>query len=214
MLARCIHTGWYYRRLIEESLGNYKYRVNFKEPQIVYREDIVFIQAGSFQINDPVLAMHPHHENCYAPGQVIKVSNDLDRYLVRFYDFVESVVHVDDCHHFHKIKFQNDINHIISLEKKFIGKYAVARNSNTGSYDIGKITSRASSIVRQQYIVEWSDGTESLENFVVFGPNSQNIALNVKDCVLALKDDLYYYPAKITSRHGSQIIIEFFNGDM
>jgi hypothetical protein len=86
-----------------------------------------------------VLAMHPNHENCYAPGQVLNVSADLHRIKIRFYDFVEAVVDVDDCQPFHKIKFQNDINGIISAEKKFIGKYVIARNSIAGLYDIGKI---------------------------------------------------------------------------
>ena len=92
-----------------------------------------------FKVGDPVLAMHPNHENCYAPGQVLNVSADLHRIKIRFYDFVEAVVDVDDCQPFHKIKFQNDINGIVSAEKRFIGKYVIARNSIAGLYDIGKI---------------------------------------------------------------------------
>ena len=102
----------------------------------------------------------------------------------------------------------------LKLDKKFFGKYAVTRNSNTGFYDLGRIVGRASSIVKQQYVLEWSDNTESLESLAMFGPNSQNIPLNVKDYVLALKDKIYFYPGRITHRSGSQIVIEYFNGEM
>ena len=50
VLARSPHTGWYYRRMIEQNLENFKYRINFKNSQIIFREDIIFIQENNFEV--------------------------------------------------------------------------------------------------------------------------------------------------------------------
>ena len=50
VLVRSPHTGWYYRRMIEENLDNFKYRINFKNSQIIFREDIIFIQENNFEV--------------------------------------------------------------------------------------------------------------------------------------------------------------------
>ena len=52
VLARCPHTGWYYRRLIEDFLGSFKYRISFKDLEIVPREDIIYIKPATFEVND------------------------------------------------------------------------------------------------------------------------------------------------------------------
>jgi hypothetical protein len=159
--------------------------------------------------------MHPHHENCYAPGQVVSVSDDFQRVKIRFYDFIEAVVNRIDCQPMYKLKFQVDINNITLLEKRYIGKYIVGRNNATQIFDLGKISSLASDIIRQQYVVEWSgDNTETLEKLPMFGPNCQNLTINVKDFVLALNNSMYYYPGRVTHRQGNQLVVEFFNGEM
>ena len=84
-----------------------------------------------------MVALHPEFEFSYAPGQIVKVSNDLSQVIIRFYDFVESIVKLNEVFKLHRLKYQVDIENIVNLEKKLIGKTVVARNDYSNVYELG-----------------------------------------------------------------------------
>jgi hypothetical protein len=63
VLARSPHTGWYYRRLIEDFLGSFKYRISFKDVEIVPREDIIFIQSATYEVTNEFLEVQKFELN-------------------------------------------------------------------------------------------------------------------------------------------------------
>ncbi len=83
------------------------------------------------------MALHPHYEFSYAPGQVISISNDLSQILVRFYDYVESIVVREEAYKINKIKYQSDVELINRKEKEKVGKTVVARNNRSNVYELG-----------------------------------------------------------------------------
>jgi hypothetical protein len=81
--------------------------------------------------------LHPHYEFSYAPGQIIQISNDSSKFLIRFYDFVENVIFKEEVYKLPRIKFQLDVDSIIELEKRWIGQTVVARNNISKAYELG-----------------------------------------------------------------------------
>ena len=89
--------GWYYRSIVKDNLGNYKYRIedSLKDTEELFREDILSDSNDSkdtFEVGDPVIALHPEYEFSYCPGQLLQISECGNKLLVRFYDYVEAVV--------------------------------------------------------------------------------------------------------------------------
>ena len=143
VLAKWPDNGWYYHAHVDKYLGDYKYLIsgNSREKREIYREDIIQTNLNdihSFQLGDSVLALHPHYELSYAPGQVVLTQNDKSKVTVRFYDYIESVMSSEDVFKLHILKFQTDIDNINYMESKWIGQSVLARNNETGIYQPGK----------------------------------------------------------------------------
>lgn len=142
VLAKWPDDGWYYRSIVKEYLGDYKYQVedSLRDCEQIYREDIISEMndsSDSFEEGDPVVALHPQYEFSYAPGQIVKISSDSTKLLIKFYDYLETVVYRKEVFKLPRIKFQLDVNNIINLEKKWIGETVVARNNYTKVYELG-----------------------------------------------------------------------------
>ncbi len=89
------------------------------------------------KIGDPVVALHPHYEQSYAPGQIVSIQNSKSKVMVRFYDYTESLITSEEVFRLHILKFQNDIDFINYLESKWIGQFVLARNNENNAYEIG-----------------------------------------------------------------------------
>ena len=94
-----------------------------------------FIKEG-----DPVVALHPKYEFSYAPGQIVRVSSDMSKLLVKFYDYEESVVVRNEVYKLPRLKYQLDVTNIINLEKRWIGQTVIARNTYSNVYEIGNLS--------------------------------------------------------------------------
>jgi hypothetical protein len=220
VLAKWPDDGWYYRSIVKEYLGDYKYQVedSLRDCEQVYREDIISEMsdlssssgADSLEEGDPVVALHPQYEFSYAPGQIVKISSDSTKILVKFYDFLESVVFRKEVFKLHRIKFQLDVNAIINLEKRWIGETVVARNNYTKVYELGKIVNRVGN--GRQYTIEWSNGKQSIENSIhIYGKFTRNQTVLPNDYVLAPKQTIFM-PGRVVNRHGDQVKVKFFDG--
>lgn len=155
--------------------------------------------------------MHPHYEHSYAPGQVVKIGNDMSRVQIKFYDFVEDVVLSQDVYKLNKAKFQSDVNEITSLEKRWIGKTVVARNNISHVYELGKIVSQKGN-VGCQYVIEWANGKQSIQNANhIFGHDTTKSKINANDYVIAPLETVFM-PGRVVNKKGPQLMIEFVNG--
>lgn len=85
-----------------------------------------------------MIALHPQYEESYAPGEVVQVSNDMEKMMVRFYDFEEVIVLRRNAYKMSKMKFEHDVGMINQLEKEKVGKTVVARNTFSNVYELGK----------------------------------------------------------------------------
>lgn len=75
----------------------------------------------------------------------------------------------------------------------------------------GKIVGRVGNAGRQ-YIIEWADGEESLQNFNhILGGAAKNPSLVANECVFAMRGSVFC-PGRITGRRGDRLIIKFFDG--
>ena len=86
---------------------------------------------------DPVVALHPDYEFSYAPGQIVRVSSDMTKLLVKFYDYKEAVVLRHEVYKMPRVKYQIDVENIVSLEKRWVGQNVIARNNTTKAYEPG-----------------------------------------------------------------------------
>lgn len=216
VLARWPDDGWYYKSIITESLGNHQYKVedSLKDVEVLFREDIISETNDSandlYEIGDSVIALHPHYEYSYAPGQIVQISNDLNKILVRFYDFVEGVILQEEVYKMAKVKFQLDVNAIIDLEKRWIGQTVVARNNYSNVYELGKVIERIGN--GRQYTIEWSNGSQSIQNAIhMFGAYTKNPSIIVNDYVLAPRETIFI-PGRIIGKKGSQLRVKFVDG--
>lgn len=85
------------------------------------------------------MALHPKYEFSYAPGQIVRVSSDMNKLLVKFYDFEEAVIVRNEVYKLPRLKFQLDVTNIINLEKRWVGQPVVARNNFTNVYELGTL---------------------------------------------------------------------------
>lgn len=158
-----------------------------------------------------MIALHPDYELSYAPGQVVKLGNDMTRVLVKFYDFVEQVVPRDQVYKLNKSKFQSDVNEIIILERELVGKTVVARNNLSHVYELGKIVSQNGN-VGSQYVIEWANGKQSIQNANhIFGHNATRTKIKANDYVIAPLETVFM-PGKVVNKKGPQLMVKFING--
>lgn len=215
VLAKWPDDGWYYRSIIKEYLGDYKYKVedSLRDSEIVYREDLlsdINDSSLTFDVGDPVVALHPQYEFSYAPGQIIQISNDMNKILVRFYDYVESVVLREEVYKLARLKFQLDVNNITELEKRWIGQVVVARNNYSNVYELGRVTSRVGN--GRQYVIEWSNNRQSIQNSNhIFGSLTRNPNIIVNDYVLAPKETIFL-PGRVIGQKGNFLRVKFVDG--
>jgi hypothetical protein len=215
VLAKWPDDGWYYRSIIKEYLGDYKYKVedSLRDSEIVYREDLlsdINDSSLTFDVGDPVVALHPQYEFSYAPGQIIQISNDMNKILVRFYDYVESVVLREEVYKLVRLKFQLDVNNITDLEKRWIGQVVVARNNYSNVYELGRVISRVGN--GRQYVIEWSNNKQSIQNSNhIFGSLTRNPNVIVNDYVLAPKETIFL-PGRVIGQKGSFLRVKFVDG--
>jgi len=80
---------------------------------------------------------------------------------------------------------------------------------------IGKITGRIGNTGRQ-FIIEWKNGEESLQNFNhIFGGAAKNPSLVANECVFATRtNEDVFFPGKIIGRRGENLIIKFYDDKM
>lgn len=155
-----------------------------------------------------MIALHPHYEESYAPGQVIQVQPSKNKVTVRFYDYTESPITSEEAYKLHILKLQTDIDLINYLESKWIGQTVLARNNETSVYELGKIIGRVGQTGRQ-FIIEWQDGEESLQNFNhILGGEAKIPSLVANECVFALRGEVFF-PGRIIGRRGDNLIIKF-----
>lgn len=221
VLAKWPENGWYYHSSINEYIDDYKYDIRGDEGQQVevYREDIIPTHQkkihffDEFNIGDPVVALHPHYELSYAPGQVIEIDNKSQQILVRFYDYNESPIEIEEVFKLHILKFQKDIDTINYLESKWIGKTVLARNNESNIYEPGKIVRRVGNTGRQ-FVIEWENGDESLQNFNhILGGAAKKPSLIANECVFALRGAIFC-PARIVGQRGDNLIVKYYDGEM
>lgn len=217
VLARWPDDGWYYRSVIKEHLGNFRYRIEdgLRDEEEMERENIIseyHDSHDSLESGDPVVALHPEYAFSYAPGQIVKVADDLTKVVVRFYDFVEAVVFREDVYKLNRLKFERDVNAIIELEKRWVGQTVVARNNYSNVYELGKVISRVGH--GRQYTIEWANGRQSIQKANhIFGEFTRNPHINVNDYVLAPKETIYL-PGRIIGKRGEHFRVKFVDGDL
>ncbi len=141
VLAKWSDDGWYYRSLVKQSCGDFKYKIEDvnKVSLEVTREDIISesdSENNVLETLDPVVALHPSYSFSYAPGIVIKIANNLSL-LVRFYDGVEAIINKEEIYKIPLFKFEYDIDIIVNLEKRWIGQTVIARNPFNFVYEFG-----------------------------------------------------------------------------
>jgi alpha-tubulin suppressor-like RCC1 family protein len=69
-----------------------------------------------------VVARHPVFYFAYAPGQIVKQSNeDTAKLVVRFADFSEHTIERGDMYRLDKWKLQYDIESIKNIETSWVG---------------------------------------------------------------------------------------------
>lgn len=139
VLAKWPDDGWYYKSLVKQNCGHYRYKIEDinKVSLEINREDIIS-EPDSDVINvlDPVVALHPSYSFSYAPGIVVKIANNLT-VLVRFYDGLETIINLEEVFKIPLFKFEYDVDLIINLEKKLVGKTVIARNPFSYVYELG-----------------------------------------------------------------------------
>ena len=215
VLAKWPDDGWYYRSIVKRRVAAYQYEIedSLRDVEVIDRVDIISEINDSrdiFEVGDPVVALHPHYEFSYAPGQLVDISPDSNKLLVRFYDFVEHVVLRQEVYKLARIKFQMDINSIIELEKRWIGQTVVARNNFSNVYEMGKVMNRVGN--GRQYTVEWSNGKQSIQNANhIFGTYTRNPAIQANDYVLAPRETIFL-PGRVLGKRGNQLRVKFVDG--
>ena len=141
VMAKWSDDGWYYRSLVKQNCGNFKYKIEDVNKVLIEmsREDIISesdAENNILEILDPVVALHPSYSFSYAPGIIIKIANNLS-VLVRFYDGLEAIVNKEEVYKIPLFKFEYDVDIIVSLEKRWIGQTVIARNPYTIVYELG-----------------------------------------------------------------------------
>lgn len=159
-----------------------------------------------------MVALHPDYEFSYAPGQIVRVSSDLSKLLVKFYDYKEAVVLRAEVYKLPRIKYQIDVEHIVGLEKRWVGQSVVARNNLTRAYEPAKVVSRVGN--GRQYTLEWSKGKQSIQHANhIFGRYTRRHTIGTNDYVLA-QIGTRYLPGRVLSREGNRVRVKLFDGKM
>jgi hypothetical protein len=215
VLAKWSDDGWYYKSIVRTQCGNQKYIIEDinKTQETVLREDIISendVANSQLCLHDPVIALHSAYSFSYAPGLIIRISNDLTL-LIRFYDGVECIVNKEEVYKIPLFKFEYDVEQIIQFEKRWIGETVVARHSFNNVYELGKIRERIGN--GRQYAIQWSDNRVSVETANhIFGRYTHQPCIGVNEYVIASHDSIYL-PGKVIGTKGDNFIVRFVDGN-
>ncbi|XP_074651656.1 von Willebrand factor A domain-containing protein 3B-like [Tubulanus polymorphus] len=217
VLARWSDEGWYYRGTIAKVYKDNLYLVEdaCNDLEQIWREDIIADADDAdqvIQIKDTVIGLHPKYSYSYAPGVVLDVFPDLSL-LVRFYDGIESHLLREDVYKIPTEKFDKDVKFIVECEEKWIGQAVIARNDDTGAYNLASVKERLD--CGNEFVLVWADGSESEQSAsCIFGPFTKRHPLTVGDKVLAVADEqtLTYLPGRISTIAIDKLAIRFCNG--
>lgn len=84
-----------------------------------------------------VVGLHPSYSFSYAPGVVLEVESE-SSVRVRFYDGTEGRLSKEEVYHLSVAKFERDIEYIVKCEDQWVNQAVVARNDDTGVYQLGE----------------------------------------------------------------------------
>ena len=84
-----------------------------------------------------VVALHPNYTYSYAPGRIIKSSNDNENFLIKFFDNTEDLVHKNEVFKLDVLRFKKGMNTINYYETSWKGLKVIARNSETNTFETG-----------------------------------------------------------------------------
>lgn len=215
VLAKWNDDGWYYKSIVKSKSGSHKYIIEDinRTQETVLREDIISendVSNSQLCLHDPVIALHSAYSFSYAPGLIIRISNDLTL-LIRFYDGVESIVNKEEVYKIPLFKFEFDVEQIVQYEKRWIGETVVARHSFNHVYELGKIKERIGN--GRQYAIQWSDNRVSVETAThIFGRYTHQPSIGVNEYVIASQNG-NYLPGKIIGTKGENYIVRFVDGN-
>ena len=95
-------------------------------------------RCSSPQVKDAVIASHPNYSHSYAPAVVMGLTSDL-YFTLRFYDGAEGSLPHDEVYHLAAEKFETDVSYIVQWENCWVGQAVVARNDDTGTFELGRL---------------------------------------------------------------------------
>ena len=98
---------------------------------------LMHVTIWPFQAKDAVIALHPSYSFSYAPGVVLEVGSDLWT-KVRFYDNAEARLPREEVYKIPNLKLETDVAYIVKREDQWVGQPVVARNDETGFFQLGK----------------------------------------------------------------------------
>ena len=84
-----------------------------------------------------MIASHPSYSFSYAPAVILEVTSDLWS-KVRFYDGAETSLPREEVYKIPSQKFESDVHYIVKCEDQWVGQPVVARNDDSGIYQLGK----------------------------------------------------------------------------
>jgi len=149
VLARWPLTGYYYRAVIKQCIGEQLYEVTDTNNELAVniqlhrtREaDIIFdIQEPKkmkLEVGKPVLAsMHPR-QDCIIPGVVKGESRDGIFYYVQFYDKLKVSVPYLDVFSMDHERYHSDVEYLKKVSTECVGCTVIARKSEDGVFSQG-----------------------------------------------------------------------------
>ncbi|XP_029459172.1 von Willebrand factor A domain-containing protein 3B [Rhinatrema bivittatum] len=218
VLYRCPHNGWYHKGSIVHDCKDHTYFLqnNTGEVERIWREDIIADIDDTnkeIQEGDSVIAQYPPHPNFYCPGVVLRVMPELNL-EVRYYDTVEALVPRELGYLIPMKKFEQEANYILECEERWIGQPVVARDDETGMFQLAKVMERVGD--GKQYVIRWADDQMAVQNASgIFGKYSPSHVLYVGDHVLALAypSSLTFLPGVIVGYSGTHLVVRFCNGE-
>ncbi|XP_067841899.1 von Willebrand factor A domain-containing protein 3B-like [Heptranchias perlo] len=217
VLARWLHIGWYDTGAVVHDCGDHSYFIQncAGDVERIWREDIFTCSEDAENVikeDDPVIGLHPLHPLGYCPGIVLKILPDL-KSKIRYYDGVEALVPREEMYLVCPQKFERDVAYILECEERWVGQPVVARNDETGTYQLAQVQERVGD--GKHYLIHWTNGQRAFQSAsFIFGRFSRQKVLTVGDCVLAVADSasLTYLPGLICGYNGIKLVVHFCSG--
>jgi len=225
VLAQWPVDGWFYKAKVKslEADSQNLLEVEFLFEQIlkINSKNVLKFASSSQKLeeNDKVLALFPNYNARYAPGSIYKLANDYSSsYIVSFYDYTLKEVSKENIVRIDSQSYDQHVKHIKEIEKSWIGKTAVALNSNSGKYEIAKVLKQAENGGR--YVIEFLDQTQITQSSNhIFGPLDKAIRISPepkheKDFVLAPRKQNIYTAGVVKAIKGNSMCVQFSDGTM